>query len=373
MRICYLANAASIHTYRWAEHFADKGNQVTVISFTTGSIPGATVHVVGRRAWAGRFGSYLLGLPEVRRVVRDCQPDILHAHYAGGYGLLAALAGWRPFVITAWGSDVLVAAQKSSVLRALISRSLRHADLVTSMAEHMTAVIHRLGVKRERIVTLPFGVDTSVFHPAGRGGIKDVGTPLIVSTRHFEPVYNVGFLVEALPHVFAAHPTARAMIIGEGTQRARLQRRARDLRISDRAEFVGRLSQFEVAEALRRADVFVSTASSDGNNVSLNEAMACAAFPIVTDIAANREWVVDNYNGLLVNSSDPYALARQILIALDNQPLRQAAANRNWAIIQQRGSWERAMAHMKELYEYLLKQHRGTASASAGLPLVPPR
>lgn len=72
---------------------------------------------------------------------------------------------------------------------------------------------------------------------------------------------------------------------------------AADLGVATRAEFRGHIVQHQMRVLLGDADVFVSTSLSDGNNVSLNEAMACGAFPVVTDIPANRAWIAHGRMG----------------------------------------------------------------------------
>ncbi|HYL72967.1 MAG TPA: glycosyltransferase [Bryobacteraceae bacterium] len=353
MKLCLLANAASIHTQRWATYFFNQGHAVAVLSLTNAHIPGATVQTVGPDpARVGR-SAYLLALPRVRRALRTMTPDIVHGHYVGGYGLLAALSGFHPLVLSAWGSDVLVVPRTNRCLKWIVQQSLRRADLITSMADHMTATIRSLGVNGARVITLPFGVDTSVFHPNRRQATNGVA-PFIVSTRNLEPVYNVRLMIEALPKIFDASPNTRAEIIGDGSTRSGLEARARELGIDHRVSFTGRLPQSEIATRLSRADIFVSTSLSDGNNISLNEAMACGAFPVVTDIPANRQWIEHGRNGFLVDVDDPGGLANQVLGGLGHADLRRSAADLNWQIVQQRASWNSSMNLMEMTYQDLI-------------------
>ena len=85
-----------------------------------------------------RFGKigYLLKVPRARRLIRSLEPDVVHAHHATSYGLLAAAAGVRPLVVTSHGSDVLRSGQKA-LMRALLRRVLDSADVVTAPAEHV--------------------------------------------------------------------------------------------------------------------------------------------------------------------------------------------------------------------------------------------
>jgi glycosyltransferase involved in cell wall biosynthesis len=357
MKICYLANAASIHTHRWATHFSKMGHDVTVVSLTNASIPGVNVRWLGTDPNVRGRIAYMLCLPHLRRTLRVLKPDIVHAHYAGGYGLVGALAGFHPLVLTAWGSDVLILPQSSRLMRWLVKFALRRADLVTSMARHMTLALRELGVSAGRLITLPFGVDTSIFHPGGRPS-SSAADPVIVSTRHLEPLYNVGLLIEALPEIAATHPTVKLVLLGDGSERERLEQRARQLNMAQRVVFLGRKRPQDVAQQLWHADVFVSTSLSDGNNISLNEAMACGAFPVATDISANREWIRHGENGFLTDLHDPHMLANLVIHALERNSLRRAAASANWKVIQQRGSWASAMETMEAQYRKLI-HHSG--------------
>jgi glycosyltransferase involved in cell wall biosynthesis len=355
MKICYLANAASIHTQRWAAHFARRGHEVTVVSLTPSSIPGVDVRLVRPDPNVRGRIAYILAVPRLRRMLRDLNPDVMHAHYAGGYGLTAALCGFHPLVLTAWGSDVLILPHASRLMRKLVQFALRRADLVTSMADHMTKTIRALGVREERVVTLPFGVDTSVFHPrTGERRRPAEGSFTIVSTRHLEPLYNVGLLVEAMPTIAAAVPKVELFLIGDGSERARLESRVRELNLAAHVFFLGRKGPAEIAEYLSDAHLFVSTSRSDGNNVSLNEAMACGAFPIATDIPANREWIEHGGNGFLTDLDDPRTLAGLAIQAYQRPALRVSAAAANWEIIRQRGSWAAQMEIMEQQYRNLI-------------------
>jgi glycosyltransferase involved in cell wall biosynthesis len=353
MKICFFANAASIHTHRWAIHYTKQGHDVTVFSLTPAEIPGVTVRSIApdpnRR---GRI-AYLLCLPALRRALRRLQPDVLHAHYAGGYGLAAALAGFHPLVTTANGSDVLIVPRKSRLMGQVVRFSLRQADLVTSGSRHVTAVLEALGVSRHRILTLPYGIDPSMFHPGRRQTLPD-RSPLVVSTRTLEAVYNVGLLIEALPEIFQQFPRATALIAGDGGERAKLEARVGHLGLADRVTFLGKRQPAEIAGYLSAADVFVSTSFSDGNNISLNEAMACGAFPVATDIPVNREWIVHGQNGFLTSPTDAAALASFVNRALADRELRTQAAAANWNIIQQRGLWTAAMETMEQRYRNLI-------------------
>ena len=361
MHICYLANSENVHTQRWVRHFHGRGAKVSVISFSPGKIDDVECHYV-KTPFRSAF-KYVFGLPRIRQLLKQLKPSILHAHYATGYGLVGACSGYHPFVLTCWGSDVLIAPNRSYVYRAVLRYVLKRADIVTSMAEHMTRRLPALGVEPSKVMTLPFGIDDTVFHPGLRRAVGSRDFPTIISTRNFERLYNVELLLRSLPDVRRRFSEVRCILVGHGTQREELRQEASRLGVESMIEFTGTISQGEVAQRLAACDVFCTLAYSDGNNVSLNEAMACGCFPIASKIPANEEWIVDGQNGFLVPVDDPEAVADAICRALCHPELREKAAIVNWQIIQERGLWRKSMERMEEVYQKLKLQ--GTSSTMA--------
>lgn len=361
MKICYLANAASIHTVRWARHFAGQGHDITVISFQYGEIERVRSICLTPHTSVSRIQILSL-IPQVRRLVRQIKPHILHAHYITSYGLAGALSGWHPFVATAWGDDVLISPEESNLYRMMVKWTLSRADLVTSMAGHMTDLMKERGyASANKILTLPFGVDTRCFNPACRRNRSGVGNINVISTRHLMAEYDVQTLVKAIPLVLLEYPTARFIIAGNGDQRSTLEAMARQQGIGEYVHFVGFVSHEEMPHLLGNADMFVSTSTTDGNNISLNEAMACGVFPIVSDIPANREWVVEGQNGLFFPVGDIQHLAESMIHAMRLRDSWKAFADKNWMIIEERGSWLVNMAIMEARYQRILKSKGLTA------------
>jgi glycosyltransferase involved in cell wall biosynthesis len=317
-----------------------------VVSFDKGDIPGVEVHHVPPPVSFKPLGLPLT-LPRVKRILRTIRPDILHAHYATSYGLIGALTGFKPLIITAWGTDVLIMPQKSRMFREILLWSLGKANLITSMAAHMTAVLKGLGVDDKKIVTLPFGVDTAVFHPGLHAREEDID---IICTRPCESLYNVELLIRSLPLIAARYPRLRCVLIGGGSQEQNLKALAKELGLEAHIQWVGQVSLPDVAKWLGHAKVFVSPSLSDGNNISLNEAMACGCFPVCTDIPANREWLEDGQNGYLVPVDRPEVLAECVCLALAAPDFRRRCAETNWRIVENRADWNKHMATMEGFY-----------------------
>jgi glycosyltransferase involved in cell wall biosynthesis len=289
-------------------------------------------------------------------VLKRCAPEIVHAHYVTSYGLAGALLGrYRPLIVSAWGSDVFTAPRQSYAYKALVRFVLARADVVTSVAPHMTEYLWQTGLAdREKIVTIPFGTDTTVFNGSGRQEAMKSSGPIVISTRRLDRGMDVELLIRAARDVVSAHPEVRFEIVGDGTEQRHLKRMTAELGLADRVAFAGSLAPEAIADKLSRSDIFVSTPPSDGNNVSLNEAMACGTFPVVSDIDANRAWIQDQVNGLTFRPGDADSLASALIRAVESPERWSQARPVNWNIVQTRASWQHSTRAMQQLYEGVL-------------------
>ena len=359
MKILYVSDAASVHTRRWAEAFRDAGAQVHVASLRPAQIDGVTVHVLPTFG-LGKLG-YLLCVPALRSLAKRLRPDVVHAQYVTSYGFLAAAAGLAPLVVTAWGTDVLISPRESRVARWLAARALRAADRVTTVAEHMNAAVIALGATPGKVLALPFGVDTELFRPPQAARAEP--PPLrVISTRNFGPVYSVATVIDAVGRARAAGLALHLDLVGDGPLRAELEAQVSAAKLDDVVQFHGHVDARELVRLLGCAHVFVSSALSDGNNVSLNEAMACGCYPIATDIPANSQWLRDSNSGALYAPGDAAGLAACLEAAAADAPGRAAAVRENRAIVERRADWRVGVRRMQDLYENLMRE-RGSPGA----------
>jgi len=143
MKLMYIAMGGSTHTRRWVEYFRDNGARICLISFyPCNHIPGVEVRVLVCKNRA----SMLMKLPKVKKLIAEFRPDILHAHYASSCGLIASLTGFRPYVLSTWGDDIMVFPHRSPLHRELVARAISKADHVTAtstmLARHTEALVN---------------------------------------------------------------------------------------------------------------------------------------------------------------------------------------------------------------------------------------
>lgn len=357
-RILYVSDARSVHTRRWAEHYRDQGVDVHIASFRDAVIPGVQVHLLPTFG-LGRVG-YLLAIPVLRALARRLAADVVHAQYVTSYGFLAAVAGLRPLVLTAWGTDVLISPKESRLIRWLASYAVRHADAVTTVAQHMNPAVAALGIEEDAVSAVPFGVDIASFVPPAASR-PEGDTLRLICTRNFAPIYNVSTLIAALQRTAQRGLQLQIDLVGDGPLKTELEAQVANAGLAPWVTFHGHVNHACLAELLARAHIFVTPALSDGNNVSLNEAMACACFPVGTDIPANAQWLEHGGNGLLYPPGDAEALAECIQRAAADAPWRERAGRRNREIVEQRADWRVCVVRMDETYSSAIAR-AGTSS-----------
>jgi hypothetical protein len=142
MRILFLSEAISPHIARWQKAFIELGWETLVASCDyTDRFAG---HRLLPKAAAGSPLRYLSIVDQVEKLASDFQPHLINAHFLPTYGLTAAMANIHPLVLTLWGSDILLSAQRGLLRRWRSRFVLRRSDLVVADAQYALDVARSL-------------------------------------------------------------------------------------------------------------------------------------------------------------------------------------------------------------------------------------
>jgi glycosyltransferase involved in cell wall biosynthesis len=373
MRLCFVGNPGSIHTQRWVGHFAQAGHETHLVNL--GPQPAR------RFDWPGPQhhnlpAPPLAPVPGLRGVIRliarrralaallkQIQPDILHAHSVADPGWFAGLSGFHPFVLTAWGSDVLLGLHRGPWLpRWLTRNALRHADLLTADARSvLDAARPYLGFGTHAAL-IRFGVDTTVFRPGvdatwrARLGLEP--GPVLLSIRQCHPLYNIDVIIRTFARIREELPAARLVIklVSQTTDDpylGEMRELAGQLALGNAVVYVPQVTYAEMPDLYRAADLVLSVPSSDALPVSVLEAMACGAPVIASDLPALRELAGDGADLSLVPARNIEALSRAILALLTDPARRAQVSEQNLATVRRTGDFAVEMARMEDLYRSL--------------------
>jgi glycosyltransferase involved in cell wall biosynthesis len=361
VRIAFLAFHGSVHTRRWVSWFAQRGHDVHVVTCGDDAeleFDGQyEVHDLGIPR-LGKLG-YVAKVPAVRRVIRSLDADLVHAHQATSYGALALACGARPYVVTAHGSDILLA-PRNPVFRTVLRPVLRGASLVTVPSEQMRDTVYDLAGTRPRVLTFQYGVDTALLAAIAddvRGSVGHGERPLgVASARPLFRLYHFESLVEALGLLRDRGVVVTCDLYDDGPERASLLSSIESLGLDGSVSLHGFEPERVVLEALARSDVYVSLAESDGASIALLEAMALGAVPVLADIPANRAWVRDGENGILTRT-DPVSVADAIERAATLD--RAGVAAENLALVATRADRETNLTMLERELETMVAAGRG--------------
>lgn len=364
MKICYIASANSVHSFRWIKYFAEKSHEIHWISLQKNDfeIPKNTNFYLLKQ-FPHKFLDIIFTLREVRSLLEKIKPHILHAHYAGVNGALGALSGFHPFVLTTWGSDILIRGN-SILTRPLIKFILKKADLITCDAKHIKKALMDFGISEEKIKIIYFGVEVDKFTPGPKDEtiIKKLElqhSPVIISLRNLEPLYNVETLIKAIPLVLQEAPQTKFIIAGEGSEKEKLKNLAKELKVLKNIRFVGFIPNNELPKYLRSADIYVSTSLSDaGISASTAEAMACGLPVVITNTGENEKWVKDGEGGYLIPIKSPKVLAERIIHLVKNKNLREKFGKINRKIIEEKNNYLKEMGKMEKIYEEIINKNK---------------
>ena len=348
MKILLISTLGSTHTIRWANGLSRRGHVVVVFS-TCDPLPGLcpSVKIVVRRRF-GKLGYLLLGR-SLRHVITTERPDIVHAHFASGYGFLCSTWLKRgSYILSMWGSDIFEF-PKGVVRSWILNRNLSHAGLLLSTSDVMRREARRYTDRDIRLT--PFGVEMQTFRPRFSRLACD-GTFNIGTVRVIDYVYGIDTLIKAFDifrHNFPDVST-RLLIAGDGPERGKMQQLAVTLGVAELVEFVGWLSHDKVADFLNRLDVFCALSRREGFGVAVVEASACGIPVIATNIGGLPEVVRHEQTGYLVRPDSPRDTAERLQELYQDGPLRHRLGRAGRSFVHSRYSWDSSLEEMERIY-----------------------
>jgi len=403
MKILYIAYAGNIHTYKWVRYFSEIGNEIDLISFKPdfgdseslkerfsifeqySGLKNVRIHFIETDSALmnnkfvysilkytlktmkiitidNQFSVLINPLStfvQIDKIIKNSNPDVIHGHVLNHILMLSALTNFHPFIISPWGSDILIYPKRSRIIKAAIKFLLMKADLIVCAAENIKEEMIMIGANEKKIRIILHGVDTTKFKPYAaddrlKMDLNISNCPVIISTRRLKPIYDVETLLKAIPRVLGAVPSAKFILASDGELRGSLINLAETLNIRDAIRFIGFIPNDEVPRYLATSDIYVSTSLSDDFPVSTLEAMACGVAIIATDVGSTKKWVIDGENGFVIPVKNSEILADKIIYLLKNESVRKKFGRINRKLIESKADYYREMEKMEKCYIQLV-------------------
>ena len=356
MKLAFLAGQNSIHTVRWANAMAEK-TELHLITMHQPSDPIDSRVKIYQLPYKP-FHGYFLNRKPLQKLLAKIQPDLLHVHYASGYGTLGRLSNYHPLLLSVWGSDVYDFPATSFIHRALVAANLRQADWVGSTSEVMAKQTKSICPDIEHLSITPFGIDVEKFCPKP---MQDRDYITIGTVKKLAPKYGIDILLKAFARVKAiAEPDTsaklRLIIVGDGEQRRELESLAQQLEIQDVTQFIGAVPHDRVPDYLNQMDIYVAASRLDSESfgVAVLEASACGLPVVVSDAGGLPEVVRDGVTGYIAPKENVAATAEAIVKLVENKSDRHfGTAGRE--LVLKNYVWQENVELMYEIYAKLLQ------------------
>ena len=286
-------------------------------------------HVPTNPPWGSGWPGRVRGMRALVRLLAYIAPlwraigraDLVHLMANSGWSwhLHAVPAIWIawlrrcPVIVNYHGGNAAPFLHRSSFW---VRLSMRRAALLAVPSGFLQRVFAEFGMPA---AVLPNPVDLDLFHAVSRGG-HGLGPHLVV-TRNLEPIYDVDTALHTLQRLLPELPGARLSIAGDGDERARLERLAATLGLSERVCFTGQLAREDIARLYASADVMLNTSRVDNLPGSVLEALASGLPVVSTNVGGIPYLVRDEETALLVPPGDPDAMVRAVLRVVSDSEL----------------------------------------------------
>jgi len=363
MRILYFSPGYSTHDHRFLKSISEAGHEVFFVQLEGNNRQvedRAVPENVNQVLWMGGRKSFRwFDLPaltlDFRRLIHRIKPDLIHAGPIQTCALIAALSGFHPILAMSWGFDLMEDVHRGHIWEWATRYTLKRSSFFTSDAYVTRDKAVAYGMDASRTVVFPWGVDLGHFNVRTVPREK-VETFTLFCNRSWETRYGVDVLARAFVKVARQNEHVDLILLAGGSQGNRIRQILNTGGVLDRVTFGGQISQADLPRWYHMADLYISPSHVDGSSVSLMEALACGLPCLVSDIPANREWVIEGENGWLFSDGDADALAEKILTVIQQRQKLPEIGRASRRSAEMRADWKKNADVLMNVYRSLVEK-----------------
>ncbi|MCL1850007.1 MAG: glycosyltransferase family 4 protein [Bacteroidetes bacterium] len=332
MKKLLLTGSNTIHTFNYFQLIEDYFDEIVLITVTKNEFESQklTRKYAVYSSLKNPF-NYFTAIHKYQTILEKEKPDIIHIQQISTYTLLLMKALKKsklsiPVVVTAWGSDVLVNPKKGWLYKKMVQYVLNHGDAFTADAQFLADEMQKLTQKKLPIAIANFGIN-----------VEDIPIRkcnIIYSNRLHKPLYRIDKIIIAFSRFVKHHSDWQLVVAATGTETENLKQLCNTLEIDSNVEFIGWVDSKINSENYAKAKIWVSIPESDATAISLLEAMSMGCIPVVSHLPANKEWIQNQVNGIVVDNADHDFLSEALLLNQDT------VTEINKEIIAQKGTKE---------------------------------
>ncbi|MEO6904414.1 MAG: glycosyltransferase family 4 protein [Bacteroidia bacterium] len=359
-RILFLSDSNSEHTEKWVLGLADLGFEIGLFSFKEADYDWFSAHPKITSLNSKQIPkssstffikiAYLRMLPELKKIITEFKPDILHAHYATSYGYLARLSGFKPYFISAWGTDVMKFPYKNIANKLLLKKNLEKAAQLFATSNTIKKYIQK--ITNAPVTVIPFGVDIKKYIPREIKRPYSDKTIVIGVIKPIEKIYAIDIIIKAFSLLVkrCTDCELKLMIVGIGSEKSNLEKLCKLENIAEQVNFVGRVNFSIISDYFNMIDVLVNVSTYESFGVSVIEAMACEKPVIVSNVGGLKEIVEEGLDGFLIPVNDFEKTSMAIEKLVKNKELRKQFGINGRQKVIEKYNWDDNLNQMAKIY-----------------------
>ena len=309
---------------------------------------------------------------EIKKIIRDFKPDIVHTHAAkaGALGRFAAYQlstiNYQPIIIHTYHGHVFHSyfnKYKTSVFKAIerdLAKKSTKIIAISEIQKYELTSIHKI-CPPEKVEVIPLGFDLTKFHTdieTKRNKFRqdyqlDDNEIAIGIIGRLAPVKNHLFFINALKYLKDNSTRKfRAFIIGDGDQMNNIKSHVHMLGLDSDIKFTSWIKQVDYA--ISGLDIIAMTSLNEGTPVSLIEAQAGNKPIVSTNVGGIENVVIPGKTALLSEVNDEKTFSENLLKLVESETLRNQLSISGWEHVESKFHYTRLVADMKNLYDRLL-------------------
>ena len=298
----------------------------------------------------------ILGCLAAFRLALREQFDVVHVHWPfphGPMGWIASRVSRAPLVVMSHGAEFALARRKKWV-RPILRAALRSADLLFANSNDTAAKIQAMSGRSATV--LPYGSTVKPKHIE----VEKNERPRVLFTGRLIERKGVEYLLQAVPQILEQRDVD-VVITGSGDQREFLEQTSHDLKVSDRVQFLGFVSNERLNEEYARCDVWVnpsvvdSRGDTEGLGVGSIEAYAHRKPVVASAVGGIPDTVEHGKTGYLVPEKDSQAIAQSVLELVVDPKKAERFGDAGLKFAQRKFNWERITERTIREYQRLRK------------------
>ncbi len=370
----YLITSEGTHCYQLFKHMAKYGYEFEALSpyirirkplnnvtfHQVGSLPNSpTSNTIHKYTLHTEF--LIRSLAKTKKLLKEKNIQLIHhmlpAVYNYTFSPVALLTQNlpQPFVFGPLSAHYYPRPLNEKILLPITSKLHKKTIQKTTRIITVTNQVKKLytpWVTKEKISTIPFGVDTATFKP----------TQKTEQQKEFEILYagslyalkGIPFLIHAIANVRRNKINAKLTLVGEGAQKESLITLAKTLQVENHVKFAGFVPNSKMPAYYNRCDIFCFPTLGEPFGKAVVEAMACGKPVIATNAGGAAEIIQNGENGILVPPADSETLAAEITRLINDPQERHRLGKKARETTVERFSWEKIAEKYHQLYFELL-------------------